>query len=125
MATRKTAGEAKFLEQQRKRLLAMRDELQKRDAGEAEQDRTTRPEGVLEAEDEAQRLAQRDADGAVDVVEQRRLRMIERALAKIEEGTYGLSELSGDPIPKARLEASPEALFTIQEEAAREKHQRR
>ena len=54
-----------------------------------------------------------------------RLRRIERALAKIDEGTYGLSDESGDPIPKARLEASPEALLTIAEEEARERQQQR
>jgi DnaK suppressor protein len=34
----------------------------------------------------------------------------ERALAKIEEGTYGLSDISRLPIPRARLEAIPEAI---------------
>ena len=58
-------------------------------------------------------------------VEVQRLRSIERALAKIDEGTYGLSDLSGDPIPRARLEAIPEAVLTIQEEEAREKQRRR
>jgi RNA polymerase-binding transcription factor len=58
-------------------------------------------------------------------VEEHRLRAIERALAKIDEGTYGLSDLSGDPIPKGRLEAMPEAVLTIQEEEARERQQRR
>jgi DnaK suppressor protein len=57
-------------------------------------------------------------------VEEHRLRAIERALAKIDEGTYGLSDLSGDPIPKGRLEAMPEAVLTIQEEEARERQQR-
>ena len=58
-------------------------------------------------------------------MEEQRLRAIERALAKIDEGTYRLSDLSGDPIPKARLEAMPEAVLTIQEEEARERRQRR
>jgi DnaK suppressor protein len=58
-------------------------------------------------------------------VEEQRLRAIERALAKIDEGTYRLSDLSGDPIPKTRLEAMPEAVLTIQEEEARERRQRR
>ena len=58
-------------------------------------------------------------------VEVQRLRSIERALAKIDECTYGLSDLSGDPIPRARLEAIPEAVLTIQEEEAREKQRRR
>jgi DnaK suppressor protein len=45
-----------------------------------------------------------------------------RALQKIDESTYGLSDLSGEPIPKARLEIVPEAFLTVQEEEEREKH---
>ena len=43
--------------------------------------------------------------------------MIERALAKIEDGTYGFSDSSGKPIPRARLEAMPEAINTADEDA--------
>jgi DnaK suppressor protein len=42
-------------------------------------------------------------------------------LQKIEEGTYGLSEISGEPIPRERLEAVPEALYTLSEESMRER----
>ena len=34
---------------------------------------------------------------------------IERALAKLEEGTYGVCEISGHPIEEDRLEANPSA----------------
>jgi DnaK suppressor protein len=125
MPKQKAAGEPAFLEQQRKRLVAMRDQLLSRDAAETALDRTPRPEGAEEIEDDAQRLAQGEVDGVVKAVEERRLRLIERALAKIDEGTYGLSDVSGDPIPKARLEAIPEAVLTIEEKAARERQQRR
>ena len=40
------------------------------------------------------------------------LRQIERALEKIEEGTYGVCDSSGDDIPKKRLEAIPYASRT-------------
>ncbi len=36
-------------------------------------------------------------------------RNIERALAKIEEGAYGVCEISGHPIEEDRLEANPSA----------------
>ena len=36
-------------------------------------------------------------------------RNVERALAKIEEGTYGICEVSGHPIETDRLEANPSA----------------
>jgi RNA polymerase-binding transcription factor DksA len=32
---------------------------------------------------------------------------VEHALAKFDSGTYGLCEVSGEPIPEARLEAMP------------------
>ena len=125
MPKQKAAGDPTFLKQQRKRLIAMRDELLSRDAAKAPLDRTTRPEGAEEIEDDAQKMAHSEVDDTVHVVEVQRLRSIERALAKIDEGTYGLSDLSGDPIPRARLEAIPEAVLTIQEEEAREKQRRR
>ncbi len=41
------------------------------------------------------------------------------ALEKIENGTYGLSEVSGKPIEKERLDACPAAKLTMQEIAER------
>jgi DnaK suppressor protein len=38
---------------------------------------------------------------------------IERALAKMDEGTYGLCEQCGEPIAEARLEAMPATRFCI------------
>jgi DnaK suppressor protein len=45
-----------------------------------------------------------------------RLEQVQRALRKIGEGTYGLSDGSGEPIPKGRLEALPEAVRTVEEQ---------
>jgi DnaK suppressor protein len=38
---------------------------------------------------------------------------IDRALAKIESGTYGLCEQCGQPIPDARLQALPQAALCV------------
>ena len=38
---------------------------------------------------------------------------IERALAKLDDGTYGQCETCGEPIPPARLEIMPAARFCI------------
>jgi RNA polymerase-binding transcription factor len=46
-----------------------------------------------------------------------RLAAIERAEQRLEEGTYGLSVESGQPIPDARLEAIPWAERTMEEQA--------
>lgn len=44
---------------------------------------------------------------------------VERALAKLEAGTYGMSEDSGAPIPIERLRAVPWARRTREEEEQR------
>ncbi len=41
------------------------------------------------------------------------LRQIDRALQKIDEGTYGICDISGDEIPKKRLDAIPYATMTV------------
>jgi DnaK suppressor protein len=41
------------------------------------------------------------------------LRQIERALEKIDEGTYGICDISGKEIPRARLDAIPYATMTV------------
>src|ERR1700722_2556537 len=41
------------------------------------------------------------------------LRQIERALQKVEEGTYGICDLTGEEIPVPRLEAVPYATMTV------------
>lgn len=49
------------------------------------------------------------------------LRQIERALEKIDEGTYGICDLSGEEIPMARLEALPYAAMTVKSQEKLEK----
>ncbi len=46
---------------------------------------------------------------------------IDHALSKIEEGTYGICEVSGDLIGEVRLMAIPTARYTIEVQAQREK----
>lgn len=46
------------------------------------------------------------------------LKQIDRALEKIDEGTYGICDLTGEEIPIKRLEAIPYATMTV---AAQEK----
>jgi RNA polymerase-binding transcription factor DksA len=47
----------------------------------------------------------------------RALAAIERAERRLEQGTYGLSVESGQPIPDARLEAMPWAERIVAEQA--------
>jgi DnaK suppressor protein len=48
------------------------------------------------------------------------LAAVARAEARLAAGTYGLSVVSGEPIPDERLEALPTAELTVDEERARE-----
>ncbi len=49
------------------------------------------------------------------------LKQIDRALEKIEEGTYGICDISGKEIPKPRLEAIPYATMTVDAQQRLEK----
>ena len=46
---------------------------------------------------------------------------IEEALKRIEKKTYGICELTGKPIPRARLEAIPWTRFTVDAQAQLER----
>ena len=52
---------------------------------------------------------ERERDLALSARARQEIEEIDRALIKIDEGTYGICEVSGEPIPKARLQAIPQA----------------
>jgi DnaK suppressor protein len=116
-----------FVETQRERLLGLRDELvriregvadDERDLGEAEGDTQ------LDSGDLSQDMFTREMDASIGEQVGRRLGEVDRALRKIEEGTYGLSDDSGEPIPRGRLEAIPEAIRTVEEQQRFEQERR-
>ncbi len=49
------------------------------------------------------------------------LRQIERALDKIDDGTYGICDITGEEIPMPRLEAVPYATMTVKAQEKLEK----
>ena len=109
-----------FIAQQRQRLQELKAELERvrdgleedqRFRAEEEEDFTQHDSG-----DMSQSLFTREVDATVEQQVERRLENVERALQKIDEGTYGLSDESGEPIPKGRLEAVPEAVRTVEEQ---------
>jgi DnaK suppressor protein len=69
-----------------------------------------------ETEDLAQDLTLTENNDAISANLAAQRDRVERALAKIEDGTYGLSDQSGEPIDVARLQAYPEAIVTLEEE---------
>lgn len=57
----------------------------------------------------------------VSSAERNLLRQIDRALEKIEEGTYGMCDLTQEEIPLKRLEAIPYATMTVKAQEQFEK----
>lgn len=117
-----------FIEKQKQRLEELESELERVRGGlgddqrfraEEEEDFTEHDSG-----DRSQSLFTREVDATVEEQVERRLEIVERALQKIDEGTYGLSEESGEPIPRGRLEAVPEALRTVEEQQRLERERR-
>jgi DnaK suppressor protein len=107
-----------FLERQRVRLLELRGQIEQLIGSGRSRERELDGQSFREAresEEDAQRLAQLEVDGTLVGAQMQRLSTVNRALAKIADGTYGLSDVSGRPIPRERLEATPEAIDLLQE----------
>jgi DnaK suppressor protein len=102
-------------------LTAVRRELESR------REQTRERLGVLSARPElgtAQGFGKRIGDGTTEAVSrltdigvgdslERVLERTERALAKLDDGTYGLCDACGDPIPAGRLRALPEGVLCL------------
>jgi DnaK suppressor protein len=112
-----------FLTRQKRRLTELRQQILRvrrgEESAEASANAETRDQ-AREYEDDAQKLATLELEGNLEAADDDRLSNIERALQKIEDGTYGLSDASGAPIPMERLEAAPEALYTLAEQKSRD-----
>ena len=120
--------DAAFIEKQRERLNKLRAALLEASRREESEEDAIKSEitggGPKDYEDDAQRLTMLELEGNLVVRDVERLRQVDRALQKIEEGTYGLSDLSAKPMPRERLEAVPESIFTLEEEEALERGRR-
>ncbi|MFP4261197.1 MAG: TraR/DksA family transcriptional regulator, partial [Opitutales bacterium] len=68
-----------------------------------------------------------DRDFALSLVssEQEALNEIEEAIQRIKNGTYGICEVTGKPIPAARLTAVPFTHYSVEGQAEYEKNLRR
>lgn len=115
-----TEIDQEFVQNQKERLEELRAELHRivegveedsRDRAEDEGDFTEHDSG-----DMSQSMFTREMDATVGQAMEGRLHNVERALQKIEEGTYGLSDVSGEPIARGRLEAVPEAIYGVDEQ---------
>jgi DnaK suppressor protein len=116
--------DAGYIERKRLQLTKLRNELQRTTEVAETDESNTNTESNLQAreyEDDAQKLDTLEREGNLVAREVARLTQVERALKKIEEGSYGISDVSGDPIPKERLDAIPEAINTLSEQHASER----
>jgi DnaK suppressor protein len=116
-----------FTRRQKEKLLQLRDAMVDSMAGVAQDTLRSRAEGS-----EASAFGMHQADAGSDAYdrdfalsllsqEQDALYEIDQALKRIELGTYGKCEMSGKPIPRARLEAIPFARFTVECQSQLEK----
>src|SRR6478609_4751466 len=82
------------------------------DQGEADQvgDLSHLPEHPA---DQGSEVFEREKDMAILEQLERELAEIEAALQRLDEGTYGIDEVTGDPIAPERLEAIPSARTNI------------
>lgn len=103
----------------RQRLLARRSEIQSEIAGEKQDVMETIRDGigVGDVEDDAHLTYDREFELEEENIGQRELAQIDKALERIDQGTYGISEVSGKPIPIERLEAIPYATTLAGERA--------
>ncbi|HEY2124105.1 MAG TPA: TraR/DksA C4-type zinc finger protein [Chthoniobacterales bacterium] len=116
-----------FTRQQKEKLLYLRDAMVDSMAGVAQDTLRSRAEGS-----EASAFGMHQADAGSDAYdrdfalsllsqEQDALYEIDQALKRIDLGTYGVCEMSGKHIPRARLEAIPFARFTVECQSQLEK----
>jgi len=67
--------------------------------------------------DQGSELFEQERDAGLAVRLREELAALERAEARLEAGTYGVSVESGEPIPEERLEAMPAAERTVEEQS--------
>ena len=97
----------------RKRLAEERERIERELEGIGPQEAEEQPEDTGDQSDD---LEQAGKDEAIREQLQRTLDAIQRAEGRLEEGTYGTSVISGEPIPDGRLEAIPWADRLVDEE---------
>jgi DnaK suppressor protein len=101
------------LERARKRLAEERARIEKELARRGMPESADSPEN---SGDQAADLERAETDEGLQRDLRSTLEAIQRAEARLEEGTYGVSVISGEPIPDGRLEAIPWADRTVEEE---------
>lgn len=118
-----------FIKKQEKKLLDLRDDLMEALHGVQSEAIKAASEGADTGNGQHQGDAGSDSydrDLALSMLEKEKdaLHEVEAALARIENGTYGLDEMDGAKIPQERLEVLPFARLTIGNQEKWEAEQR-
>lgn len=103
------------------RLLELREQLLRQMSGLAKESAQEMPGYSLHMADSGTDNFDRDFALSLLSSDQDAIYEIEEALKRIHKQTYGVCELTGKSIPKARLEAIPWARFTVQAQAQLER----
>ena len=103
------------------RLMELREQLHRQMNGLAKESAQELPGYSLHMADSGTDNFDRDFALSLLSSDQDAVYEIEEALKRIEKKTYGVCELTGKTIPKARLEAIPWARFTVEAQAQLER----
>ncbi len=103
------------------RLVELRDQLTRQMNGLAKESAQEMPGYSLHMADSGTDNFDRDFALSLLSSDQDAIYEIEEALKRIERNTYGICELTGKAIPRARLEAIPWTRFTVEAQAQLER----
>ena len=81
-------------------------------------------DGEMDSGDMSQQIFSREMDATIGEQIEHRLEYVDRALEKIEEGSYGVCDATGEEIAKGRLEVVPEAVRTVEAQQNFERERR-
>ena len=102
-----------FIESQKKKLLQLKMDIVNNIRLKAKEEPQVSSDEVIEDGDQAQNYLDQNLNLGLRERELFRLREIEAALARIDDGSYGICEETDEPIGKKRLEKIPWTRLSI------------
>ena len=102
--------------------LALRAEIDRAEAASEKLKRDQSSEGSGDEADAGTKTFEREHEMSLSNNSRDLLVQVERALGRLDAGTYGRCEECGNPIPKARLQAFPRATLCV---ACKQREERR
>jgi len=116
------ANRKKFLADLREHLLQMKNKLVAEIDSELRAEREGNKDEGMDTYDLASEERDREINFILSDRERVKIKQIDDALGRLEEGSYGVCESCGKPIGKARLQAFPRATLCV---ACKQREERR